>query len=55
MISTGPGVRLAVVTAPRLKHLRDPWLRKVSVVGMTFPLAGQPGPLPGPNGDNAGS
>jgi hypothetical protein len=43
MTSTGPGVRLAVVPAPRLKHRRDPWLRMGSVVGMTFPLAGQPG------------
>jgi hypothetical protein len=43
MTSTGPGVRLAVVLVPRLKHRRDPWLRMGSVVGMTFPLAGQPG------------
>ena len=40
---TGPGVRLAVVLVPRLKHRRDPWLRMGPIVGMTFPLAGQPG------------
>jgi hypothetical protein len=43
MTSNGPGVRLAFVPAPRLKHRRDPWLRMGSVVGMTFPLVGQPG------------
>jgi hypothetical protein len=43
MTGTGPGVRLAFVPALRLKHRRDPWLRMGSVVGMTFPLAGQPG------------
>src|SRR5271169_176933 len=41
MTSTGPGIHLALV--PRLKHRRDPWLRMGSVVGMTFPLGGQPG------------
>ena len=43
MTSNGPRVRLAVVPALRLKHRRDPWLRMGSVVGMTFPLVGQPG------------
>jgi hypothetical protein len=43
MTSTGPGVRLAAVFVPRLKHRRDPWLRMGSVVGMTSPLVGQPG------------
>src|ERR1700730_6558485 len=40
---TGPGVRLAAVPAQPLKHRRDPWLRMGPIVGMTFPLAGQPG------------
>jgi hypothetical protein len=39
---TGPTVRLAAIPAPRLHHRHDPWLRMGSVVGMTFPLAGQP-------------
>ena len=43
MTSNGRRVRLAVVPAPRLKHRRDLWLRMGSVVGMTFPLVGQPG------------
>ena len=41
--SNGPGVRPAAVPAPRLHNRRDPWLRMGPVVGMTFPLAGQPG------------
>jgi hypothetical protein len=40
---TGPGVGLAAVPAPRLRNHRDPWLRMGPMVGMTFPLAGQPG------------
>jgi hypothetical protein len=40
---TGPSVRLAAVSAPRLHDRRDPWLRMGPIVGMTFPLAGQPG------------
>jgi hypothetical protein len=40
---TGPGVRPAAVPAPRLHNRRDPWLRMEPAVGMTFPLAGQPG------------
>ena len=39
----GPGVRLAAVPTPRLHDRRDPWLRVGPMVGMTFPLAGQPG------------
>ena len=40
---TGPGDRLAAVPASRLHARRDPWLRMGPVVGMVFPLAGQPG------------
>jgi hypothetical protein len=43
MTSAGLGVRLAAVPALHLKHRLDPWLRMGSVVGMTFPLVGQPG------------
>ena len=38
-----PGVRLAAVPALGLHGRRDPWLRMGPVVGMVFPLAGQPG------------
>jgi hypothetical protein len=41
--STGPGARLASVPTSRLHDHRDPWLRMGPSVGMTFPLAGQPG------------
>jgi hypothetical protein len=41
--SPGPGVRLALVPAPRLHDRRDPWLRMGAIAGMVFPLAGQPG------------
>ena len=82
MTSTGPGVRLAVVLVPRLKHRRDTdvfeficpgcgdnpyvdysevpsrlqWLRgpltlEAALEAYDKHLA----PLPGPNGDNAGS
>ena len=40
---TGPGVRPAAVPAPPLHNRREPWLRMGPVVGMVFPLAGQPG------------
>ena len=40
---TGPAVGLAAVPAPRLYDRRDLWLRMGPMVGMTFPLAGQPG------------
>jgi len=40
---TEPGVRPAAVLAPRLHNRGDPWLRMGPIVGMTFPLAGQPG------------
>ena len=43
MTGTGPGFRLAAVPAPRLYDRRDLWLRMGPMVGMTFPLAGQPG------------
>lgn len=42
-VGTGPGDRLAAVPALRLNDRRDPWLRMGPMVGMTFPLAGQPG------------
>jgi hypothetical protein len=40
---TGPGVRPVGVPAPRLRNRGDPWLRIGPMVGMVFPLAGQPG------------
>jgi hypothetical protein len=40
---TGPPGRLAAVPAQRLHDRRDPWLRMGPMVGMTFPLVGQPG------------
>ncbi len=40
---TGPAVRLAAVPALRLHDRRDPWLRMAPMVGMVFPLVGQPG------------
>ena len=40
---TGPAVRVAGVSAPRLHGRPDPWLRMGPMVGMTFPLVGQPG------------
>jgi len=40
---TGPAVRVAGVSAPRLHGRPDPWLRMGPIVGMTFPLVGQPG------------
>ena len=40
---TGRGDRPAAVPAPRLNDRRDPWLRTGPIVGMTFPLVGQPG------------
>ncbi len=43
LTGTGPGVRLAADPPPRLHTRRDPWLRMGSIVGMTFPLVGQPG------------
>jgi hypothetical protein len=43
MTATGPGARLASVPTSRLHDHRDPWLRMGPSVGMTFPLAGQPG------------
>jgi hypothetical protein len=39
----GPAVRLAAVPSLRLHDRRDPWLRIGPMVGMTFPLVGQPG------------
>jgi hypothetical protein len=43
MTGTGPGGRLAAVSALRLHARRDPWLRVAPNVGMVFPLVGQPG------------
>jgi hypothetical protein len=40
---TGPAAGLAAVPALRLHARRDPWLRMGPIVGMVFPLAGQPG------------
>jgi hypothetical protein len=40
---TGPDVRPAAVPAPHLHNRRDPLLRMGPIVGMTFPLVGQPG------------
>jgi hypothetical protein len=40
---TGPGAHLAAVPELRLHERRDPWLRMGPMVGMTFPLVGQPG------------
>jgi len=40
---TGPGARLAAVPELRVHERRDPWLRMGPMVGMTFPLVGQPG------------
>jgi hypothetical protein len=41
--ATGPAVRLVAVPALRLRDRPDPWLRMGSIVGMIFPLVGQPG------------
>ena len=41
--STGTGDRLAAVPELRVHDRRDPWLRMGPMVGMTFPLVGQPG------------
>ena len=41
--STGAGDRLAAVPELRVHDRRDPWLRMGPMVGMTFPLVGQPG------------
>ena len=40
---TGSAAGLAAVPALRLHARRDPWLRIGPIVGMVFPLAGQPG------------
>jgi len=40
---TGPGIGLAAESALRLHDRPDPWLRMGPIVGMIFPLAGQPG------------
>jgi hypothetical protein len=40
---TGTGDRLAAVPELRVHDRRDPWLRMGPMVGMTFPLVGQPG------------
>jgi hypothetical protein len=40
---TGLGGGPAAVSAPRRHNRRDPWLRMAPMVGMTFPLPGQPG------------
>ena len=43
VIGPEPIVRAAAVPAPHLHNRRDPWLRMGPTVGMTLPLAGQPG------------
>jgi hypothetical protein len=43
MIATGPGASLASIPTSRRHDHRDPWLRMGPSVGLTFPLAGQPG------------
>jgi hypothetical protein len=40
---TGPAPRRPAVPELRLNDRRDPWLRMGPIVGMVFPLAGQPG------------
>jgi hypothetical protein len=40
---TGPAVRVAAVPERRLNGPRDPWLRMGPMVGMIFPLPGEPG------------
>ena len=40
---TGPAVRPPAVPARSPNDRRDPWLRMGPMVGMTFPLPGQPG------------
>lgn len=42
--SSGSVVRPAAVSAPPRLNRCDPWLRMGPRVGLTFPLAGQPGP-----------
>jgi hypothetical protein len=42
-VGTGPGDRLPAVSDLRVHDRRDPWLRMGPMVGMTFPLVGQPG------------
>jgi hypothetical protein len=42
-VGTGPGDRLPAVSELRVHDRRDPWLRMGPIVGMTFPLFGQPG------------
>jgi hypothetical protein len=43
VVGTGPGDRPATVPELRVHDRRDPWLRMGPMVGMTFPLVGQPG------------
>jgi hypothetical protein len=42
-VGTGPGDRVPTVPELRVHDRRDPWLRMGPIVGMTFPLVGQPG------------
>jgi hypothetical protein len=42
-VGTGPGDGVPTIPELRVHDRHDPWLRMGPVVGMTFPLVGQPG------------
>jgi hypothetical protein len=42
-VGIGSGDRLPAVPLLRVHDRRDPWLRTGPIVGMTFPVVGQPG------------